>query len=95
MQFAWGFLFKLILATSYSPTDTLRSTIGEGGLNCRVRHGTGCVPSSVTTRNLYVLWLRALLFLLRVSRSPALEVLLYSLARLTSKHLRKLTNLFA
>ena len=48
-------LFKLILAATYSPTNTLRSTIGEGGLNCRVRHGTGCVPSSVTTRNLYVL----------------------------------------
>ena len=40
---------------TYSPTNTLRSTIGEGGLNCRVRHGTGCVPSSVTTENLYVL----------------------------------------
>ena len=46
---------ELIPAVSYSPTDTLRSTIGDGGLNCRVRHGTGCVPSSVTTRNLYVL----------------------------------------
>ena len=45
----------LIPATTYSPTNTLRSTIGDGGLNCRVRHGTGCVPSSVTTRNLYVL----------------------------------------
>ncbi len=48
-------LLKLISAATYSPTNTLRSTIGEGGLNCRVRHGTGCVPSSVTTENLYVL----------------------------------------
>ena len=53
--YARSFFVKLILAATYSPTNTLRSTIGEGGLNCRVRHGTGCVPSSVTTRNLYVL----------------------------------------
>ena len=48
-------VFLLISAATYSPTNTLRSTIGEGGLNCRVRHGTGCVPSSITTKNLYVL----------------------------------------
>ena len=48
-------VFLLISAATYSPTNTLRSTIGEGGLNCRVRHGTGCVPSSITTENLYVL----------------------------------------
>ena len=51
--YARSFFLKLISAATYSPTNTLRSTIGEGGLNCRVRHGTGCVPSSVTTRNLY------------------------------------------
>ena len=28
-------------ATSYPPTDFLRSTLGDGGLNCRVRNGTG------------------------------------------------------
>ena len=28
-----------------------RSTIGAGGLNCRVRHGTGCVPSAMATEN--------------------------------------------
>ena len=36
---------------TYSPTDSLRSTIGAGGLNCRVRHGTGCDPSAKTTGN--------------------------------------------
>ena len=38
-------------AATYSPTGTPRSTIGAGGLNCRVRHGTGCVPSAMTTEN--------------------------------------------
>ena len=42
---------KGLPAASYSPTDSLRSTIGAGGLNCRVRHGTGCDPSAVTTGN--------------------------------------------
>ena len=42
---------KLIPAPIYSPTDTLRSTIGDGVLNCRVRHGTGWIHSSITTRN--------------------------------------------
>ena len=46
-----GPFFKLILAATYSPTDTLRSTIGDGVLNCRVRHGTGWIHSSITTRN--------------------------------------------
>jgi hypothetical protein len=36
-------------AATYSPTNTLRSTIGAGGLNCRVRHGSGCTPSAITT----------------------------------------------
>ena len=34
-----------------------RSTIGAGGLNCRVRNGIGCTPSAKTTehiRRLYV-----------------------------------------
>ena len=38
-------------AATYSPTGTPRSTIGAGGLNCRVRHGTGCVPSAMITEN--------------------------------------------
>ena len=43
---------KKFPATTYSPTGTPRSTIGAGGLNCRVRHGTGCVPSAMITENL-------------------------------------------
>ena len=34
-----------------SPTDSLRSTIGDGGLDCRVRHGAGYDSSSMTTEN--------------------------------------------
>ena len=32
------------------PTDTLRSTTGDGVLNCQVRHGTGWIHSLVTHR---------------------------------------------
>ncbi len=28
------------------------STIGAGGLNCRVREGNGCIPAAMATRNL-------------------------------------------
>ena len=42
---------KGLPAASYSPTDSLRSTIGAGGLNCRVRHGTGWNTSAITTEN--------------------------------------------
>ena len=42
---------KLIPATTYSPTDTLRSTIGDERLNCQVRHGTGWDPLSIITGN--------------------------------------------
>ena len=42
---------KLIPAPIYSPTDTLRSTIDDGVLNCRVRHGTGWIHSSISTGN--------------------------------------------
>ena len=38
-------------AATCSPTDSLRSTIGDGGLDCRVRHGTGYDPSSAATEN--------------------------------------------
>ena len=55
-------VFNIIPATTYSPTNTLRSTIGDGGLNCRVRHGTGCVPSSIITGNrILSTWLNSLL----------------------------------
>ena len=29
-----------------------RSTIGAGGLNYRVRNGTGCTPSAITTEHI-------------------------------------------
>src|SRR5437867_4905526 len=29
------------------------STIGAGGLNCRVRDGNGCFPSAIATRTLF------------------------------------------
>src|SRR5262249_50639905 len=35
-------------AASYSPTWRPCSTIGAGGLNGRVRDGTGCFPSAIT-----------------------------------------------
>ena len=38
-------------AATCSPTDSLRSTIGAGGLDCRVRHGTGYDTSAMTTEN--------------------------------------------
>ena len=47
---------KEFSAATYSPTGTPRSTIGAGGLNFRVRHGTGCVPSAMTTENFPLLW---------------------------------------
>jgi hypothetical protein len=31
------------------PRTCVRSTIGAGGLNCRVRYGAGCFPAAVTT----------------------------------------------
>ena len=31
------------------PRSLPRSTIGAGGLNFRVRNGTGCTPSAMTT----------------------------------------------
>ena len=32
------------------------STIGAGGLNCRVRHGNGCDPAALATGNLLSTW---------------------------------------
>ena len=34
-------------AASYPPEGLPLSTFGDGGLNCRVRNGTGCAPSSM------------------------------------------------
>ena len=42
---------NLIPALTCSPANTLRSTIGDGALNCRVRHGTGCGRPSLGTGN--------------------------------------------
>ena len=38
-------------AASYSPVWRPRSTIGAGGLNCRVRDGNGCFTSAMATGN--------------------------------------------
>ena len=50
-------LLILIPALTCSPANTLRSTIGDGALNCRVRHGTGCGRPSFGTGNFLVLLL--------------------------------------
>ncbi len=44
------------VSDSYSGDDPLshgkdRSTIGAGGLNCRVRDGNGCGPAAIATGN--------------------------------------------
>ncbi len=44
-------LSQLNPAPAYSPTNTLRSTIGDEVLNCQVRHGAGCVHLSMSTGN--------------------------------------------
>ena len=46
------FIFKS-LATTYSPTNTLRSTISDQVLNFRVRHVSGCVHFSIITSNYF------------------------------------------
>ena len=38
-------------AATYSPRRGPPSTIGAGGLNCRVRNGNGCDPTAKTTGN--------------------------------------------
>ena len=50
---------KLLPAPAYSPTNTLRSTIGDEVLNCQVRHGAGCVHLSMSTGNLFYLRYKA------------------------------------
>ena len=46
-------LLQLNPAPAYSPTNTLRSTIGDEVLNCQVRHGAGCVHLSMSTGNFF------------------------------------------
>ena len=41
-------------ATTYSPRRSTSSTIGAGGLNCRVRNGNGCDPAAMVTGYLSV-----------------------------------------
>ena len=45
-------------ATSCSPTDSLRSTIGARGLNFRVRDGTGCASPAMAAGRLGAFCLR-------------------------------------
>ena len=45
-----------ILATTYSPTKRICSTIGARGLNFCVRNGYRCDPSAIITRIFYSLW---------------------------------------
>ena len=52
-------LLNLIPAPAYSPTNTLRSTIGDEVLNCQVRHGAGCVHLSMSTGNFFYLRYKA------------------------------------
>ena len=43
-----GVLFKIELATTYSPTK-VGSTISAGGLNYSVRNGKRCDPAAIIT----------------------------------------------
>ena len=52
-------LLQLNPAPAYSPTNTLRSTIGDEVLNCQVRHGAGCVHLSMSTGNFFYLRYKA------------------------------------
>ena len=38
-----------MLAMAYSCVGKAQTTIGAGGLNCRVRDGTGCTPTALIT----------------------------------------------
>jgi hypothetical protein len=40
-----------LLAMAYSHVGKPQTTIGAGGLNCRVREGTGCAPAAQITNN--------------------------------------------
>jgi hypothetical protein len=40
-----------LLAMAYSRMQKPHTTIGAGGLNCRVRDGTGCDPAAQITNN--------------------------------------------
>ena len=41
---------KLLWQRPTFPRSKYRSIIGDGGLNCRVRNGTGCISSSMVAR---------------------------------------------
>ena len=47
-----GFL-KFLWRRPTLPGTDVPSTIGSGGLNCRVRDGNGCTPSDIVTRKLF------------------------------------------
>ena len=48
-----GFL-KFLWRRPTLPGTDVPSTIGSGGLNCRVRDGNGCTPSDIVTRKLLI-----------------------------------------
>src|SRR5450830_1302978 len=50
--FTVGFL-KFLWRRPTLPGTDVPSTIGSGGLNCRVRDGNGCTPSDIDTRKLF------------------------------------------
>jgi hypothetical protein len=47
----WGAVLKGKLAMAYSCVGKAQTTIGAGGLNCRVRDGTGCTSTAAITNS--------------------------------------------
>ena len=47
---------------TYSPRGCAPSTIGAGGLNCRVRDGTGCYPSRSESPEYDVFYIKIFFF---------------------------------
>ncbi len=52
----YSMLSKKLPGSDLLSRGILPSTIGAGGLNCRVRDGNGCFPSAITARNLFALF---------------------------------------
>ena len=50
-RFHEGLLIRLIRRRPTLPGGLPPSTIGAGGLNCRVRDGNGCDPTAMATEN--------------------------------------------
>ena len=50
-RFREGLLIRLIRRRPTLPGGLPPSTIGAGGLNCRVRDGNGCDPTAMATEN--------------------------------------------